>query len=418
VVSPVRSAPIERIADDDALRARYLDEVLDVLYPRSGSGATVDTEYLVVPHARRPRLLVPAHDRRLAATAVRRYSEPQSRMARLKRGATVAALRTGVWGALQRDRRLVTTAPGPDGGIDGYLRDALGADLHVSVHIGPARPSRKPVLQLFGPDESTLGYAKVGVTALTRALVGSEARALVALGHANLRLLRVPQVLHSGQWLDHEVLVTSPLPVWLPRTTFSEPRLASAMREVATCFGVRRATLGDSMYWQRLIGRLNALSETSEGPALMHAAERVAAKAGRMPLSFGAWHGDWAPWNMAMVADTILVWDWERFATGVPIGFDALHHALQRSIAAASPASPRNESGTAGAVVGALLDEAEELLLPQGVVGADAVEVIALLYLMDLAARYLADRQQDADGRLGVLATSLLPVLVDRVAAL
>jgi hypothetical protein len=385
-----------------------------VLYPRSGSGATVDTEYLVVPHARRPRLLVPAHDRRLAATAVRRYSEPQSRMARLKRGAAVAAMRSGVWGALQRDRRRVATAPGPTGGIDAYLRDALGIDLHLSVHIGPARANRKPVLQLFDPDGATRGFAKVGTTALTRTLVGSEARALVALGHANLRQLRVPQVLHAGQWLDHEVLVTSPLPVWLPRTTFSEPRLASAMREVATCFGVRRATLGDSMYWQRLIGRLNALSEDPEGPALMQAAERVAAKAGRVPLSFGSWHGDWAPWNMAMVADTILVWDWERFATGVPVGFDALHYALQRAIAAA----PRGSAGAAGAAVEALLSQAVDLLLPLGVVGADAAEVIALLYLMDLAARYLADRQADASGRLGVLGTWLLPVLVDRVAAL
>jgi hypothetical protein len=381
---------------------------------RFGSGATVDTEYLVVPHARRPRLLVPAHDRRIAATAVRRYSEPQSRMARLKRGATVAALRSGVWGALQRDRRRVTTAPGPGGGIDAYLRDALSADLHVSVHIGPSGATRKPVLQLFGPDESTLGYAKVGATTLTRALVRAEARALVALGHANLRLLRVPQVLHTGQWLDHEVLVTSPLPVWLPRPTFSEPRLASAMREVATSFGVRRATLGDSMYWQRLITRLNVLSQTPEGPALTQAAERIAAKAGRIPLSFGAWHGDWAPWNMAMVADTILVWDWERFATGVPIGFDALHFRLQRSIAAAS----RGESDVAGVAVGALLDDAAELLLPLGVVGADAVEVIALLYLIDLAVRYLTDRQQEAGGRLGALATWVLPALLGRLAAL
>ena len=35
---------------------------------------------------------------------------------------------------------------------------------------------------------------------------------------------------------------------------------------------------------------------------------------------------------MANLADALLVWDWERFATGVPLGFDAVHHELQKRI--------------------------------------------------------------------------------------
>src|SRR5687768_3189976 len=107
-MSPVRTAPAELTASNAELRARYLREVLGLLYPEpcsigdAGRGNTI-AEYFVVPNERRPRLLVPAVSRRVAAAAVRRYAEPQSRGARLKRDAVVAALRTGASGVLLRD---------------------------------------------------------------------------------------------------------------------------------------------------------------------------------------------------------------------------------------------------------------------------------------------------------------------------
>src|SRR3569832_2639411 len=138
-MSPVKTAPAELTAGDSALRAQYLAEVLDLLYPApcatDGRPGPPIADYLVVPDARRPRLLVPATSRRIAAAAVRRYAEPQSRGAKLTRDAVVAALRTGASGLLLRDRIRIT---GPAGeSIDGYLREALGRDLSVSVHIGP-----------------------------------------------------------------------------------------------------------------------------------------------------------------------------------------------------------------------------------------------------------------------------------------
>nr|BFE76505.1 hypothetical protein GCM10020092_098060 [Actinoplanes digitatis] len=92
---------------------------------------------------------MPNTSRRVAAAAVRRYAEPQSVSARLKRDAVVAALRTGASGLLLRDRVRIT---GPHAAsIDGHLREALGRDLAISIHIGPARANRKPVLQLITP---------------------------------------------------------------------------------------------------------------------------------------------------------------------------------------------------------------------------------------------------------------------------
>jgi hypothetical protein len=406
-MSPVRTAPAELTAGDSALRTQYLTEVLGLLYPApcrtDGAPGAHIADYYVVPDARRPRLLVPSTSRRVAAAAVRRYAEPQSRSARLKRDAVVAALRTGASSVLLRDRIRVT---GPVGAsIDGYLRESLGRELSVSIHIGPARANRKPVLQLIDPDGETFGFGKLGTGPLTQHLVRAETNALIALGKSGLTKLTVPRVLHAGQWRGLQVLVQSALPVWLPRAPLTPRRLAAAMVDIAGCCGYSTGALSGSAYWTELRARLAGVQDRPEGVALAAAAEQLGAHARGTTLRYGAWHGDWAPWNMANLADALLVWDWERFAQGVPVGFDAIHHELQRRI---------QSSGDAAGAVEATVRRAGELLAPFGV-ASEARETTALLYLVDLAARYLTDRQAEAGARLGVLGTWLLPVLIRRV---
>jgi len=406
-MSPVKTAPAELTAGDAALRTRYLTEVLELLYPwpcrTDGSPGTPIAEYLVVPDARRPRLLVPSVSRRVAAAAVRRYAEPQSRIAKLKRDAVVAAVRTGASTVLLRDRIRVT---GPiSESIDGHLAEALGRELAVSLHIGPARANRKPVLQLIDPDGETFGFGKLGTGPLTRRLVRDETAALTALGDSGLSRLRVPSVLHAGQWRGLQVLIQSALPVWLPRAPLTGRRLTNAMLDIAGCCGYVTGSLGGGAYWHEMRGRLAAVGDRPEGVALASAAELLVRHAGDTTFRYGSWHGDWAPWNMANVADALLVWDWERFATGVPLGFDALHHELQKRI---------QSTGDAKAAVEATVHRAGELLAPFRV-PPEGREVTALLYLVDLAVRYLTDRQAEAGARLGVLGTWLLPVLIRRV---
>jgi hypothetical protein len=406
-MSPVRTAPAELTASNAALRQQYLDEVLALLYPApcrtdGGSGEAI-TEYLVVPDAKRPRLLVPTVSKKVAAAAVRRYAEPQGRAARLKRDAVVAAIRTGASGVLMRDRITVT---GPaDASIDGHLRAALGRDLAVSIHIGPARANRKPVLQLIAPDGETFGFGKLGTGPLTQRLVRAETAALRTVGDAGLTALSVPSVLHAGEWRGLQVLVQSALPVWLPRAPLTAARLTAAMLDVAGCLGWTTGTLGGGAYWAELRGRLSGVADRAEGVALASAADLLARRAGTTMLRYGAWHGDWAPWNMANLADGLLVWDWERFTGGVPAGFDAIHHELQKRI---------QSTGDATDAVEATVARADELLAPFAV-DPQARQLTALLYLVDLAARYLSDRQAEAGARLGVLGTWLLPVLIRRV---
>ena len=406
-MSPVKTAPAELTADDAALRTRYLNEVLGLLYPSpcdtGDAGGPVIAEYLVVPNARRPRLLVPSLNTSVAAAAVRRYAEPQSRLARLKRDAVVAAVHTRTSGLLFRDRIRVT---GPaSAGIDGYLSDALRRDLAVSIHIGPARANRKPVLQLLSTEGETFAFGKLGAGALTRRLVRAETAALITLNDSNLTKLAVPRVLHAGRWRDIEVLIQSALPVWLPRAPLSAKRLTAAMLDVAGCQGYTSGSLTGSTYWHELQERLTAVADRPEGAALAAAVGVLAAHSGDTTLRYGAWHGDWAPWNMANLADALLVWDWERFATGVPMGFDAIHHELQKRI---------QSTGDARAAVEATVRRSDELLAPFGVAPVSR-EITALLYLVDLAVRYLTDRQAEAGARLGVLGTWLLPVLIRRI---
>lgn len=448
---------------DAALRLRYLDEVSGLLWPapvRAGFDVPGEaiSEYLLVLDARHPRLLVPARQRRAAAAAVRRYAEPGARTQRLVLGGLSAALRTGLGAAALRPRFRVCAddasgvetietylrtvpaghvPPGDrDGGGDsnrdgdrrafdrtGNGRDGPGGeDVVLSLSIGPARANRKPVLQMLTGRGRTVGFAKIGVNDLTRTLARAEAASLRTVAAAAPRHLTVPAVLHQGRWNDLEVLVLSPLPIWLPRAGHSAARLHAAMIEVAEIGGVTTAPLRDSPYWAGLGARLAALplsggsgqAGAADGdtvPALRDAYARIGEHAGDTRLRYGCWHGDWTPWNMATLRDDLLVWDWERFERGVPVGFDAVHYAFQDAVVRGG-ADPM-------AALTRTLDAAAELLAPFGVTGAAggaaAARLTALLYFIDIAARYLADKQAEAGARLGRPREWLLPVLTAQV---
>jgi hypothetical protein len=443
-MSPLKQAPADLATADEALRARYLSEVLGVLYPDAsyrlarggeiryaptGPAVRRDTgpdrivaEYIVVPDARRPRLLVPAGDRRVAAAAVARYAEVTSSTTALKRKAAIAALRTGADRMLMRDRINVTVPKQRmSDSIDAYVAKVLGGDLSVSVHIGPAHANRKPVLQLLAPNGDTVAFGKLSIGPLTRDLVLAETDALGQLGRATLPSLSVPRVLHAGQWHGREILIQSALPIWDARTKLSSRRLATAMREVAACAGTHTAVLAADPYWKDSRARLDALAArrddqprwdgsdpAAEARSLGNAADRLIAHAGGTKLEFGSWHGDWTPWNMATTTTSLLVWDWERFATGVPVGFDAVHFDFQRLLVRGM--EPER-------AIDITLGRSDRLLAPFGI-DPVAANLTALLYLINLASRYLEDRQAEAGARLGVLGRWLLPVLTRKVAEL
>ena len=291
---------------------------------------------------------------------------------------------------------MVVTDPGES--LVARLRQALGPDLVVSFHLGPPRANRKPVLQLLTPRGEPVGFAKVGATELTRRLVDAEQAALRSLAAAGLSTVEVPRVLHHEAYGDVAVLVQSALPVWEGDRTVDPAVRTAAMREVAGHAGVRTEPVGGSQWGGELAARLDKVTDPATRELL---AATLAAEAGRS-LPLGAWHGDWTPWNMAVRAGRALVWDWERCAVGVPVGFDPVHYALQEALWRRG-ADPR--AATAQVLAGV-----PALLAGYGLDPADAAAV-ARLYLVEIAARYLLDGQAAAGARLGRLERWLLPAL-------
>ena len=392
-----------------------LDDVAAVLWPppavtsmvRGRAAQPDERDFLVLPFAGRPRLLVPSA-RRASAAAVRRYGEPGSFKAWAASRMLALAL-TGGAGAVGLGGRLrVRVSPGIDT-IEAYLSSVLGREVLISTHLGAARANRKPVLQLLTARGEPAGFAKISVNPLTRDLIRSERAALDALATENLAGLTVPRVLHYGQWQGRDVLVMTALPVWRRRKSLRPGQLAAAMDELAAVGGRSRGPLVGSGYLDRLRSRLEKAPAGPDGAVLGTAIDALATAAGRTPISFGAWHGDWTGWNMACTAEGLLVWDWERFTRSVPIGFDALHYRLQSAVVR------RRQPPAAAAAE--CVPTAPSVLTPFGVPAAEA-RLVAILYLTELSARYLADRQAEAGARLGQPGTWLIPAIKEAVSHL
>lgn len=394
-------------------RAEYLAETVRLLWPPPGAvttgragangspaGTTVVSEFLALPDLAHARLLLPLRARRAAAAVAHRYAEPWSPVRRMRARAMSLALSSGAAGLLLRDRVTVAAPAGANGAYDSIetlLAGVVGHPVAVGLYVTRPRANRKPLLQVLTDDGVLVAFAKVGVDDFTRDLVTGEARALRAVGCRPRRSFTVPDVLDLRGWHGLQVLTLSALPVHERRATLDAGRLAVVATEIAATAGTELAAPALSSYVQRLRVRLRALP-SGTGQRLAAAVDGILDAHGAAPLPFAAWHGDLTPWNMATLRDTVLVWDWERYETGVPLGFDLVHHHVQQHLLAP------------GADVGALVRE-----LPRrtsaalGSVGLDLREATtcAALYLVDIAARYVHDRQDEAGAMAAVLSTLL-----------
>jgi Phosphotransferase enzyme family len=360
-----------------------------------------------VPGLGRPPLVVPA-EQRVAAAALRHFSGQRARAPRLTIKLLSFLLAFGFGGVALRGQIRVEAVAGADT-IETYLADLLGQDFLVSMYVGPPRANRKPVLHLLSPDGDPVAFVKVGVNPLTRELVRAERATLARLEQAGLTGIGVPRVLWHEQWRGLEVLVLSPVPAWRRRRALRPAQLTAAMNTVAGIDGLCRAPLTGHPYLRRLRERLACADQREEQAALLRALDVLAAQSGGTTLTFGSWHGDWSPWNMACTDRGLLVWDWERFTSGVPLGFDALHYRLQADV------GPGHRDPLAAAT--ASLQDAPRLLAPFGI-SAEQARITGILYLADLATRYLADRQLSAGARNGDPGTWLIPAITREVAGI
>ena len=331
----------DRHADLDWIAAILSAPPIEASVTRSGAadtGGIVQT-FGIFPTAAQPRLLLSLESARAAAALLRGGSHARELRVRLGRALLRAGLRVGLAQHLLRDR--LRFAAGGKGAAPGladvllseHLTDVLGlSDPSFAVRLGRVRPNRKPLIQVVSREGAPVGYVKVGWNALTRGLVAREAEVLKAVEGESHAAFAAPHVLYHGTWHDLELLALSPLDGRLVRGGQHLGEVMTAMLEIAALSDAEEHPLAESPFWRSLRERIAALSESEEIALL---AMWIEASWGRKELRFGTSHGDWTPWNMARRNGTLAVWDWERGASGVPVGFDAAHFDVQVALAKA-----------------------------------------------------------------------------------
>ena len=389
------SAQIRR--DLSAMWAAPVDVVDEAGAEARSSGGTVLHTFAVLPSTRRPRI-VSSGSPTAAAAAVRRFSHSTGILGRSARVALGAAIRSGAVGLVFRDRLAVIGGAEGEGGagsVVAALTEIFGTEVAIAMSVGSVRANRKPVLHVVTPEGATLGFAKLALSPLARRLVQAEAKNLRLLADHDFEHLELPRVIHHGPWQTHELLVMTALHAPLRRRHGRNTLPVHAMAELAEVGGVSTMPLAESSWFD---GVLTASAETSDPSArrLERLLQRLAEHSGELAVRFGSWHGDWGPWNMVWAGDRVRLWDWERFAHGVPYGLDALHYAL--------PAAPE-DAQVAG------LRAAAAKALASFSVAADEADLLLALYVTALTARFLPDSLTEHGAQLRPRVVGLLDLL-------
>jgi hypothetical protein len=385
------------------LRTQLADEdefmVLDGERPPQGWA-----EHGVAGRTPGPVLLVPIDRRRPAATSLVKHTNGTSAAEALARTAAGLMLRAGAGRLLLRRRvAMRRTAPRSEApSLHEWLAETYElADVDVAISFGPVRPNQKPTLRVVTVDGATAGFAKCAWNAVTEDLVEHEAGFLGSPALRSLAEVAAPSLVRLGDRAQRRLAAYRPLEgtTWRRR-----PPPSAAFGEVAELEPLLRSSFGGSVYARRLASRIEQLP----APARTRAAQRYATvveRAGDVALVYGRWHGDWTPWNMGWTGNRLVLWDWERTAAPVPIGFDALHYMFQpRFLRGAHPSAGQLELA---------LDDAGPHLDWLGV-PPHARPVLAAAYLLELYVRFGASPAK-GPGPLGGLLDRVFATLSDAI---
>ena len=196
-----------------------------------------------------------------------------------------------------------------------HLDGAPGAFV-AGVHLGPRRANRKPVLAIASRAGTLVAFAKCGVDPLTDRLVTHEAAALNEL--QGLPGVLVPALLVSDDHGGHPYIVQTPVPT---SQGHADPQVVATAQATVAAVGAdaldpNECAEATAAQWHQ---------RRAMAPEFAVLADRWCATADSVDVPWGSWHGDWRVTNMAVTEAGCSVWDWERFAMGVPFGYDALH---------------------------------------------------------------------------------------------
>jgi hypothetical protein len=280
------------------------------LRPAGAPGSTSTTaRFGVVAGRSGPRFLVPLDHPAAAPQACLAYLGLRDLRTRATRGAAGLALRAGV------RRGVIAEVLEADAG-PGSLLDELGRLLEhpehgralaVAVGLGQHDEVWKPTLQVFRPDGEPAAFVKVGLGAVADQLVATEAATLALWGQEPDPRLVVPELLAEARWEGLRLAVVAPLPTDARRLPAQQVTDAWPVRELDG--PLRTVAPADAPWWQ---ARRAANAEHRRVDELLDRIEQRH----RAPASWGRWHGDWVPWNLARCHRGLVAWDWEYSRAG------------------------------------------------------------------------------------------------------
>lgn len=345
--------------------------------PAEAGSSRASVSYAVVPSVTRPKFILPLDGGvELVSAILHRHLGMRSPGTAAARAALAMAVGTPAGRWLLRNTFSVEAAPGAPL-LEQLLAEIFEVpDVVIATGVPGLRPNRKPVLQVYDRDGRSIGFVKLGWNSYSDGLVATESAALEQWNGQIGPQIRTPKALWSGEWNGHRVLATLPIPDRARRVSKRTTRQSwRAARQIASVHGESRETLIDSAYWQRL--QADLAPSAARSPDVARFLEKLQA-VGATDLTFAAWHGDWVPWNLAELGDELWILDWEHHSTGVPLGYDLVHHEFQahvlgRRTSAAPEALWRSVSSTP------MLDQF-------GVDGREA-RLTMLLYLAEIYAR-------------------------------
>lgn len=367
---------------DDGLR----DVLADVLRrPADGSASPI----IAVPSARDARAYIPSTPRRAAARSLSsQYSGGGTRRRVAVVGLSLLTA-TGLTGRLSRFTAGALPAPAAPC-FHEWVTQSLGRPYRVGVVLlGPPRANRKPVVLLTDDDGQVIAAAKLGVNEVTRPLVRHEARALSEVASALDGHAHIPTLIAAESLGATEALLMRALPEIDRGRRVPRNDLIDIVTRISAVDAGARSDLRGAVAHPRM-------------RPLAEVADAIAVRTAGVP--FGAIHGDLHAGNLGVAADgRPVLWDWERWTHGIPLGFDLLHHDLQTWISVDGVHPP--------AAAARLLDDASAILGPLAV-PRDRARDVAADYLIRLAARYVTDGQDAAGSRLGTVEDWIFPNLL------
>jgi len=269
-------------------------------------------QYVLLPRASDPRVVVDASDTQAMRDAVSRFVGNRSR--------TVSGPLTGGASALLSRRRAAWGVTSEGYTLREHLSDLLGIEVRLSVSVGPMRPNRKPVVRCYS-DSKMIAVAKLGPDVHTADMVRNEGSWLKEFGDEPFGGIATPELLVHGTFGPSELLLMTSLELVADSAIALTDVPMSATEELRDRYRSDISIL-ESPWWLTLRERLDGSSLQRYQEIFSDLCE----DADFQSLEVSVWHGDWSPWNMGRVKDgRFSIWDWERTAVGVPTGLDLVH---------------------------------------------------------------------------------------------